>query len=140
MKRDPVEELAELRRSIDNFDAALIHILAERFRCTKAVGRLSDQLRRVERGAIDSSLFHAESKQLLHVVERTNSTPITEWHEAFAGNLGDKTKIGTAPLGSCGDIEDDHSTTIDHTATSTDLNYDGIAIDSVTAEITDNDS
>jgi chorismate mutase len=40
MKRDPVEELTELRRSIDNFDAALIHILAERFRCTQAVGRL----------------------------------------------------------------------------------------------------
>lgn len=33
-------ELASLRASIDNFDAALIHILAERFRCTKAVGVL----------------------------------------------------------------------------------------------------
>jgi len=33
-------ELLELRASIDNFDAALIHILAERFRCTKAVGTL----------------------------------------------------------------------------------------------------
>ena len=31
-------QLAEYRVSIDNFDAALIHILAERFRCTKAVG------------------------------------------------------------------------------------------------------
>ncbi len=31
-------ELLELRASIDNLDAALIHILAERFRCTKAVG------------------------------------------------------------------------------------------------------
>ncbi len=29
-----------LRASIDNFDAALIHILAERFRCTRAVGHL----------------------------------------------------------------------------------------------------
>lgn len=34
----PVEELKALRRSIDNIDAALIHMLAERFRCTKAVG------------------------------------------------------------------------------------------------------
>lgn len=33
-------KLAEFRRSIDNFDAALIHILAERFRVTKAVGAL----------------------------------------------------------------------------------------------------
>ena len=34
------EELGALRRSIDNIDAALIHILAERFRCTQAVGEL----------------------------------------------------------------------------------------------------
>ena len=32
-------ELQQLRASIDNIDAALIHMLAERFRCTKAVGR-----------------------------------------------------------------------------------------------------
>ena len=31
-------ELAELRGSIDNIDAALIHIRAERFRCTKRIG------------------------------------------------------------------------------------------------------
>lgn len=35
-KPDPV--LAGFRASIDNIDAALIHILAERFRITKAVG------------------------------------------------------------------------------------------------------
>ena len=33
---DPV--LADFRASIDNIDAALIHMLAERFRITKAVG------------------------------------------------------------------------------------------------------
>ncbi len=33
---DPV--LANFRASIDNIDAALIHMLAERFRITKAVG------------------------------------------------------------------------------------------------------
>lgn len=33
---DPV--LASFRKSIDNIDAALIHILAERFRITQAVG------------------------------------------------------------------------------------------------------
>ena len=31
-------ELEVLRRSIDNLDAALVHILAERFRCTERIG------------------------------------------------------------------------------------------------------
>ncbi len=31
--------LAEYRASIDNIDAALVHLLAERFKITKAVGR-----------------------------------------------------------------------------------------------------
>jgi chorismate mutase len=34
------QELLKLRASIDNIDAALIHMLAERFRCTKEVGFL----------------------------------------------------------------------------------------------------
>jgi chorismate mutase len=33
-------ELQRLRDSIDNIDAALIHLLAERFKSTQAVGRL----------------------------------------------------------------------------------------------------
>ena len=33
-------ELAELRQSIDNIDAALVHLLAERFKATQRVGRL----------------------------------------------------------------------------------------------------
>ena len=32
-------KLGELRSSIDNIDAALIHLLAERFKITKKVGR-----------------------------------------------------------------------------------------------------
>lgn len=32
-------ELQRLRESIDNIDAALIHLLAERFKCTQAVGQ-----------------------------------------------------------------------------------------------------
>jgi chorismate mutase len=31
-------DLLRLRDSIDNIDAALIHLLAERFKCTQAVG------------------------------------------------------------------------------------------------------
>jgi chorismate mutase len=37
---DPKAELARLRTSIDNLDAALVHLLAERFKCTEQVGRL----------------------------------------------------------------------------------------------------
>jgi chorismate mutase len=33
-------ELASIRDSIDNIDAALVHLLAERFKFTKMVGRL----------------------------------------------------------------------------------------------------
>jgi chorismate mutase len=36
--------LRDLRDSIDNIDAAMIHILAERFRCTKKVGALKAKL------------------------------------------------------------------------------------------------
>ena len=38
--RDVPSELEAYRRTIDNLDAALVHILAERFRCTQAVGEL----------------------------------------------------------------------------------------------------
>ncbi|GAA2415174.1 chorismate mutase [Streptomyces glaucosporus] len=33
-------ELTRLRDSIDNIDAAVVHMLAERFKCTQQVGRL----------------------------------------------------------------------------------------------------
>ena len=33
------QQLSEYRSSIDNIDAALVHLLAERFKITKAVGR-----------------------------------------------------------------------------------------------------
>ncbi|HEY8603727.1 MULTISPECIES: chorismate mutase [Tsuneonella] len=39
----PDATLAAYRKSIDNFDAALIHILAERFRITQAVGAYKAQ-------------------------------------------------------------------------------------------------
>lgn len=41
VKEDPI--LAGYRRSIDNIDAALVHILAERFRITQAVGQYKAQ-------------------------------------------------------------------------------------------------
>jgi chorismate mutase len=33
-----------LRGSIDNLDAALVHVLAERFKCTQAVGQLKARM------------------------------------------------------------------------------------------------
>ena len=37
-------ELVTLRKSIDNIDAALVHLLAERFKTTQQVGRLKAEL------------------------------------------------------------------------------------------------
>lgn len=51
-------ELAELRQSIDNIDAALVHILAERFKATQRVGRL-----KAERG-LPPSDPEREAKQI----------------------------------------------------------------------------
>ena len=42
---DPVSNLRDLRDSIDNIDAAIVHMLAERFRCTRAVGKLKAEHR-----------------------------------------------------------------------------------------------
>lgn len=36
----PAAHLQRLRSSIDNLDAALVHLLAERFKCTQEVGKL----------------------------------------------------------------------------------------------------
>jgi chorismate mutase len=40
---EALARLASLRQSIDNIDAALIHLLAERFKCTQQVGVLKAQ-------------------------------------------------------------------------------------------------
>lgn len=44
MSQEIPAELAQLRKSIDNIDAALVHLLAERFRTTQQVGRLKAAL------------------------------------------------------------------------------------------------
>lgn len=40
IEENATQELDRLRRSIDNIDAALVHLLAERFKCTQQVGAL----------------------------------------------------------------------------------------------------
>jgi len=44
MTSEVPEELSYLRSSIDNLDAALIHLMAERFKCTQRVGELKARL------------------------------------------------------------------------------------------------
>jgi chorismate mutase len=43
MRDETPPELLEMRHSIDNIDAALVHLLAERFKLTRKVGALKAQ-------------------------------------------------------------------------------------------------
>jgi chorismate mutase len=45
LNESPPPELKRLRESIDNIDAAMIHLLAERFKCTQLVGELKARLK-----------------------------------------------------------------------------------------------
>jgi chorismate mutase len=58
MDEETRAELAELRQSIDNIDAALVHVLAERFKATQRVGRL-----KAERG-LPASDPEREARQI----------------------------------------------------------------------------
>lgn len=79
---DPMQILAGLRGSIDNIDAALIFLLAERFRCTTQVGvlkarhgmpasdpaREEQQIARLKRLAEDASLDPAFAEKWFNFV------------------------------------------------------------------------
>lgn len=78
----PEEQLARLRSSIDNIDAALVQILAERFRRTQEVGHLkakygmppadpareAQQIVRLRRLAEESQLDPEFSEKWFHFV------------------------------------------------------------------------
>jgi chorismate mutase len=70
--------LAEYRASIDNIDAALIHMLAERFKVTKAVGRY-----KAEAGLppADSSREDAQISRLRELAASSGLDP--EFSEKF---------------------------------------------------------
>lgn len=88
------EVLAGYRASIDNIDAALIHMLAERFRCTQAVGvlkathglppadpnREADQIARLRRLAKDANLDPDFAEKFLNFVIRE----VIRHHEQIA--------------------------------------------------------
>ncbi|WP_124055090.1 chorismate mutase [Arcanobacterium ihumii] len=61
-------ELELYRATIDNLDAALIHILAERFRCTKQVGLLKAQK------ALPASDPQREARQVERLKRLANET------------------------------------------------------------------
>ena len=86
--------LKDLRQSIDNFDAILIHTLAERFRCTQRVGELkaahdlppgdpkreAEQIARLRRLAQDADLDPDFAEKFLAFIVRE----VIRHHEAIA--------------------------------------------------------
>jgi chorismate mutase len=88
-------ELEELRASIDNIDAALVHMLAERFKNTQRVGRLkaahgmppSDpvreerQITRLRQLAVDADLDPEFAEKFLAFI----IDEVIRHHEAIRG-------------------------------------------------------
>lgn len=70
--RTPIEQLQEYRKSIDNFDAILIHTLAERFRVTKAVGELKAS---ADLPPSDPKREEEQIERLRRLAERSNLDP-----------------------------------------------------------------
>ena len=105
---DTSSKLADLRASIDNIDAALIHMLAERFRCTKAVGvlkaahglpaadpsREKEQIARLRRLADDAHLDPDFAEKFLNFVIRE----VIRHHEQIAAANGGEPEPTTAVL------------------------------------------
>ena len=70
--------LAGFRRSIDNIDAALIHMLAERFRITQAVGEYKARLKMP---AADPDRERRQIERLRKLAEEADLDP--EFSEKF---------------------------------------------------------
>ncbi len=91
----PLAELARLRASIDNIDAAVVHMLAERFKCTKAVGELkaahdlppadktreAQQIERLRRLANEADLDPDFAEKFLNFIV----TEVIRHHEKLQG-------------------------------------------------------
>ena len=91
-------ELLRQRDSIDNIDAALIHLLAERFKCTQAVGeykathnlppadpsREASQIGRLRELAEKAKLDPDFAEKFLNFIVKE----VIRHHEAIAKNKG----------------------------------------------------
>ncbi|AIR97839.1 chorismate mutase [Streptomyces glaucescens] len=100
-----LDELARLRDSIDNIDAAVVHMLAERFKCTQQVGRLkaahqlppadpareARQIARLRSLAESAKLDPAFAEKLLNFI----IAEVIRHHERIA----DDTVNGQSPAG-----------------------------------------
>ncbi|MEM9630454.1 MAG: chorismate mutase [Pseudomonadota bacterium] len=93
-----LKELKALRASIDNIDAALVHMLAERFKCTQKVGFLKAnndlppadparekiQIERLRQLAGDANLDPDFAEKFLNFIVRE----VIRHHEAIAAKAG----------------------------------------------------
>ena len=105
-------ELTRLRDSIDNIDAAVVHMLAERFKCTQRVGHLkaahqlpaadlgreAQQINRLRGLAESAKLDPAFAEKLLNFI----IAEVIRHHERIAedalhGTTGTAGTSGTAP-------------------------------------------
>ncbi len=91
-------ELARLRSSIDNIDAALVHLLAERFKATQSVGELKaargmppadperevQQIARLRALADEAGLDPQFAEKFLTFI----IAEVIHHHEAIAGQSG----------------------------------------------------
>lgn len=95
MTDDVQAELDQIRSSIDNIDAALVHVLAERFKYTQRVGRLkadhdlppadpareARQIERLRQLALDADLDPAFAEKFLNFI----IDEVIRHHEAIRG-------------------------------------------------------
>jgi chorismate mutase len=95
MTENPQDQLKRLRASIDNIDAAVVHMLAERFKATKAVGELkakhamppadktreAEQIERLRRLAREADLDPDFAEKFLNFIE----TEVIRHHEKLQG-------------------------------------------------------
>lgn len=95
-EEDILKALQKLRQTIDNIDASLVYILAERFRCTQDVGHLKakyglppadlkreeEQVTRLRKLAIDARLDPDFAEKFLGFIIHE----VIRHHEAIAKN------------------------------------------------------